>query len=255
MSKKRGYLKCNGDIIIFSDDDDYYIDDYYFCKINDIYNNNPDCTITIASTLFHYEVNNSYSIKKINYNKPIDNKEFMRGFGYKYIKPGSMFTLSINAKKMKAINYEDLICFNDMSLYLYGLLADGKVYPIVEAVGVYYVQKHSMSSGVSSKYLLDNLNAKIDIGRKALEKNYFDGSFYKYWIYKQTLPTLALFCGGRIINIKEYNEVNMWTLKNLYFPYSFKAIFIGIKLRIKYLIMSTLQKSYTKNPANFHDQA
>ncbi len=243
FSKKRGYMLCTGDIIIFSDDDDYYIDNNYFAKLEEIYKNNPECTMTVASTISHNEVKNTYSITKVNFIEPVENDRFLRGFISEYKKPDSMFTLSINSKKMKEINYTNLKCFNDMSLYLYASLAKGRVYPIQEAVGVYSAQANSMSSGVSAKYIINNLNAKLDIGKKAKEKHYIENKDFDLWIYNQTMPTLMLFFNGKIKNAKEYIEVNKWVLNNLAYPYKYKAIGKGIKRKILSRIKNIKQEN------------
>lgn len=233
-SKKRGYKRCTGDIIIFSDDDDYFIDYLYFNKINKIYNDNQDCIMTTASTLYHYEKDDSYALKKINFDFPLENDKYLKGFAVKYIKPGSMFTLSLNAKKMREIEYQDLICFNDMSLYLYAALANGKVYPIVEAVGIYSVQIFSMTSGVSAEYTINNLDAKIDIGNKALKCGLLTVKQQKLWNYEQCMPTLLNFFNGKIKSLKEIMCVNIWMIKNLNFTYFINALGQEAKARIIY---------------------
>ena len=236
---------CSGDVIIFSDDDDYYIDDYYFAKLENIYKYNQECTMTIASTISHKESDDSYSITKINFNKPVENDVFLRNFISKYKKPDSMFTLSLNSKKMKEIDYEDLKCFNDMSLYLYASLAKGKIYPITEAVGVYSVQENRMSSGISAKFAINNLEAKIDIGKKAIKEHYIEYKNIDVWIYNQTIPTLMLFFNGRIKNVEDFIEVNNWIFNNLAYPYKYKAIAKGVKARILFFIRKI--KQTTKN--------
>lgn len=235
-SKKRGYELCQGDIIIFSDDDDFFIDRLYFRKLNRIYTENEECTMTTASTLFHYEKDDTYSIAKLNFLEPIDNKEYLKGFASKYRKPGSMFTLSLNARKMKEIHYENLMCFNDMSLYMYGALAKGNVYPIVEAVGVYSVQVFSMTSGVSAIYTINNLDAKIDIGIKALKKNYLKKEEYKTWKFNQCMPTLLNFFNGNIKSGKDIVLVNRWIIRNLSLKYALVAYFKEMNARFLYYI-------------------
>ena len=143
-----------------------------------------------------------------------------------------MFTLTIDAKKSRNIHYEELQCFNDMSLYLYGALAKGKIYPITEAVGVYSVQTSSMSSSVSADFIINNLNAKAEIGKKAMAKGYIEKKDYSNWLYKQSLPTLMLFYNCDINSFREYIQVNNWVFKNLKFPFRHRIILRGIKARI-----------------------
>lgn len=235
-SKKKGYELCKGEIIIFSDDDDYFIDNLYFRKINKIYSENHDCIMTTASTLYHYEKDDTFSLVKINFDVPIENDKYLKGFAYKYKKPGSMFTLSLNANKMKEINYQDLLCFNDMSLYLYGALARGRVYPIEEAVGVYSVQLFSLTSGVSASFTINNLNAKIYIGEKACEDGFLTTRELVVWKYKQCMSTLLFYFNGDIKNIREIASVNRWILKNFHFPYNLYAYSREIIVRFFHFI-------------------
>ena len=234
QSKRNGYDLCTGDIIVFADDDDYYIDHDYFKKLNRIYSLYDDCIMTVASTLYHYEKDDSYKYYDVSVGLPASNVDYLNGFVTKFRKPGSMFTLSLNAKKMKQIHYDELNCFNDMSLYLYAALAEGSVYSLKEAVGVYSVQLISMTSGVSAAYTIQNLEAKIDIGKKAVLQKYINEQDYFKWIYAQTLPTLMNFYNGKIKKNCNYYTVNLWALTNLKFPYNIKAICHGFIARIKY---------------------
>lgn len=231
-SKRKGYELSTGDIIIFTDDDDFYIDADYFKKINLIYLNNSDCIMTVASTVTHDEKNDSYHLDLLNFDRPLTNSEYLSGFMTQYVKPNSMFTLSLNAEKMKEIHFEELKCFNDCSLYMYGLLADGKVYPIKEAVGVYSKQVFSMSSGISSTYTLENVEAKVDIGEKANRLGIITDK--NRWIYKQCSTTLDVFFNGNIKKKSELYEIVSWVYRKIAFPYSARIILNAIKSRLAY---------------------
>lgn len=232
-SKRKGFELSSGDILIFSDDDDYLIDANYFKRINKLYDNS-DCIMTVASTLTHDERDNRYYLDLVNFTDPISNSEYMQGFMTNYIKPNSMFTLSLNAKKMKEIHYEQLKCFNDCSLYLYALLAEGKVYPINDAMGVYSKQVFSMTSGISSKYVIENVSSKVDIGNAAAKMGYLISK--NKWIYKQCEITLSVFFMGKIKSAKEFFEVMLWIIRNIPFPYSLIGVSKGVKSRIFLLI-------------------
>lgn len=170
-SKKKAYIKCTGDIIIFADDDDYFIDNSYFLSLNDMYKSHENCLMTVAGTIVNFEKENSYELQKLNFCDPISNKEYLNGFVRNYTKPNSMFTMSLRANKMISVSLEELIYFNDTPLYLYGLLADGMVYPMNKAVGIYYVNGKNMTGNARLDYILGNLEAKDDIYRRAIKSD------------------------------------------------------------------------------------
>ena len=170
LSKKIAYLQCSGDIIIFCDDDDYYTDNTYFSTLNKIYANNPDCIMTIAGTTAYYSARNEYVPLTINFSSKISNCEYFNGFTVEYVKPHSMFTMSLRASSAKSNNFSELSYFNDTSLYLFGLLADGMVYPINKSVGVYFVHENNMTGNVKAEYTIENLISKDNIYKRAISK-------------------------------------------------------------------------------------
>ena len=129
-TKKRAFLECTGDIIIFSDDDDYYIDNTYFSTLNHIYSNNPNCAMTLAGSITHYGMEDTYCLQELNFDHPITTVEYLNGFVREYKKPSSTFPMSISSKNARAVELDKLLYFNDTSLYLFSLLGEGRVFPL-----------------------------------------------------------------------------------------------------------------------------
>ena len=240
FSKRKGFELSEGEILIFSDDDDFFIDKYYFQKVNEIYANNEDCVMTVASTLTHDEKDDRYIPDILNFNVPIETKEYLNGFMTKYTKPNSMFTLTVNAKKLNDIGYNNLKCFNDCSLYLFATLTKGKVYPIVEAVGIYSKQVFSMSSGIAAGYTIENINAKLDICNRGKQIGAISNP--NRWFYDQCMITLRVFFQGKIKTKKEFFEVSSWLIKNMAFPYNICSVCYGIKSRLSIWINNRRNK-------------
>lgn len=233
LSKRKGYELATGDIIIFSDDDDYYIDYTYFDKINQIYYENSDCVMTVASTIDYYINENLYKLSPLNFNYIISTQDYLLGFSNKYTKPASMITLSMRASALKKISYEKLKCFNDMSLYLYACLAVGKVYPIRESMAIYTIHTNSISAGTSATFIIENLDAKCDIAKRALELGYL--SNIDKWIYEQCASSLIFYFSGKIKNIQDFRKVLKWIYKNITIKYRLKTYMLATKSMLKHL--------------------
>lgn len=206
QSKKNAYLKCSGDIVIFADDDDYFIDNQYFSLINNIYLNNPDCSMTVAGTITHFEKDDIFELQRINFDSPISNVEYINGFVFTYTKPNSMFTMSLRASCMKKVSFEELSYFNDTPLYLFGLLAEGMVYPINKAVGIYYVNGKNMTGNARLDYILGNLDAKHDIYNRAIQLGIINNP--KEWYYNNIGMTASYYLKFNV-DVKS-DDVQVW---------------------------------------------
>lgn len=218
--KRDGYSLCSGDIIIFSDDDDYYIDTGYFEKLNKIYNEHPDCVMTVASTNVYYEENERIVPDILNLPEEQSTRDYLNGFMRKLKKPNSMFTLSLNARILKENNYKNLKYFNDTSLYLYALLFPGIVVSINEVVGNYSISIKRMTNNVSSSYTIGNLDSKFDIYDKACNQNLLDEP--NQWLYNQSMPTIMNYIGGSYKTKNELADVLDWVYEKFSLKYRMK---------------------------------
>lgn len=211
-SRKKGYLKASGDIIIFSDDDDYYIDPFYFCKLNAIFGDDSSVNIVCSNTLIKDEDNGKYYASSMRIKDGISNKEYINGFSTIYDKPNSSFSLALRQSAMQAINYRNLPLFNDTSLYLYALLANGTVGVIDEYIGVYCVHSGNMSLGVSPEFIIKNLDSKKIICQLADEKGLLINAHK--WLYDQSKITLNYYFNGSSKGLHKDLLLLKWVIQN-----------------------------------------
>ena len=195
-SKKRAYLEASGDIIIFVDDDDYYIETEYYSKLNQIYSEHSDCIMTIASSLQYFEQEEKYEYRDLNTPKSVNNREYLNGFGEKYKRP-CIFAVSFNNTVLKDVHYEELLCFNDISLQLFELLGRGNVYTINQAVGIRTFHNGNMTGNTTVEFILANMEAKEDIYRRAMAAGLLDHP--KEWRYRHLSGT----AGYHFANIRK----------------------------------------------------
>jgi len=189
-SKKRTYQKATGDIIIFADDDDYYIEPDYFSMLSQVYEKHPDCTMTIAASIKHSERERKDEFLELNTPEVLSTREYLNGFMGRYNKP-TVFAMSLRRSEL---HYEELLCFNDTSLFLAGLLGKGNVYTINQAVGVYYFHEGNMTGNTTSEFIVANLESKEDIYKRAMAEGLLDNP--KEWHYR----SIAVTAGYHFLN-------------------------------------------------------
>ena len=206
-SKKRGYEKATGDIIIFADDDDYYIEPEYFNILNQIYNKHPDCTMTIAATIKHNKRERKDEFLGLNTPETLSTREYLNGFMGRYNKP-TVFAMSL---RRTGFHYEELLCYNDTSLFLTGLLGKGNVYTIDRTVGVYYFHEGNMTGNTTAEFIVDNLESKEDIYKRAMAEGLLDNP--KEWHYRSIAVTAGYHLAGS--RNKEDKIVWKWLKEHL----------------------------------------
>ena len=78
VTRKNGYLKSNGEYLIFMDDDDYYTDNEFFAKAMRIFEESDEPLSFVSSnSSIKYEVDQSYENKPLNVSKKVDNIEYL----------------------------------------------------------------------------------------------------------------------------------------------------------------------------------
>ena len=188
-SKRRAYLNASGDIIIFVDDDDYYIEPSYFSSLAQLYEEHPDCLMTIASTIQYSEQEKKRKHLDLNTPEVLTSREYLNGFMGIYKKPLSVFAMSLNNAVLKTIHFEELQCFSDTSLFLFGLLGKGNVYTINKAVGIYSIHTGNMTGNTAPEFIVNNLDSKEDIYKRAVKAGLLDNP--KEWHYRNMAITAA----------------------------------------------------------------
>ena len=172
-SRKRAYSKATGDIIIFVDDDDYYIEPAYFSVLNELYASHSDCTMTIAETIQNTMQEDGYEYCSLNTPKILSSRAYLNGFGEQYKQP-YIFAVSFRHSTLKSIRFEELLCFNHISLILFGLLGKGNIYTISQAVGMRQLHAGNMSCHTTAEFIIDNMDAKEDIYQRAKDAGMLD---------------------------------------------------------------------------------
>lgn len=185
-SRKRAYLKATGDVIIFVDDDDYYIEPAYFSMLNTIYETHSDCTMTVSDTIQHTEGENRYEYRGLNTPRAVSNREYLNGFGDKYTMP-YIFAVSFKSTLLSSVHYEELLCFNHISLLLYAMLGEGNVYTMNQAVGIRTFHTGNMTGNTTAEFIVANMESKEDIYHRAMAAGLLDSP--KEWHYRHLSGT------------------------------------------------------------------
>lgn len=236
-SRRKGYSYASGDILIFSDDDDYYIDNKYFSELNRIFCEEQDCVMVCASSISHFELEDVYYGNELNFRASITSGEYLRGFNTVYDKPNSSFALALNMNKIKDVEFQNLKCFNDTSLYLYALLAKGNVEVINRFVGIYRVHSNNMSGKVSADFILDNLESKKDIYEYVKKANLIERP--EHWLLEQAIITMKYYFISEINEKKEDIKILIWANKTFC---GINKISINLFLS-KYLLKNTIKRT------------
>jgi len=228
-TRRRAYLKASGDIIIFTDDDDYYIDPSYFSRLSQLYEKHADCTMTIAASIKYNQPEEKWEYLGLNTPDALSNQEYLNGFMWRYTKP-SLFALSMKKAGLDAIHYEELQCFNDTSLNLFGLLGKGKVYTINQAIGVYYFHSGNISGNAKAEFITENLESKEDIFQRAKIAGLLDHP--KEWYYRNMSVTATFYLAGNRRRTREDKLVWRWMSEHLDRIDYYRFIASVIKTRI-----------------------
>lgn len=235
-SRRVGYKFAVGDIIIFSDDDDYYVDSGFFNRLNTIFKEDTTCCMVCANTFIWSKEDNKYIEDDIKINSVLSTIDYLNGFGTTYRKPNSSFSMAMRYKKIESIQYSKLRLFNDTSLYLYALLAEGTVHFIKEYIGIYCIHETNMSKGVAPEFIIENLDSKLDIYCKAKMKGILKEP--NKWIYEQAGITIRYYFTGLDRCLEEEIKIFKWAYRNI-------KGFYRIRICL-YIIKSILRRIYLK---------
>ena len=240
-SKKRAYLKASGDIIIFADDDDYFIEPTYFSRLNQLYKNHSDCTMTIAAMIQHFERDGVYKFFELNTPEVLGSREYLNGFMGRYRKP-VVLTMSLKSTALKTIHYEELLCFNDTSLFLFGLFGKGNVYTINQAVGVYRFHTGNITGNTLPGFIIANLKSKEDIYQRAMKAGLLDDP--KEWHYRNMSITAGYHLEGTQNRTKEDKLVWKWMKDHLDRKDYYRFVARVIKARIRHKMYRKFRARY-----------
>jgi glycosyltransferase involved in cell wall biosynthesis len=237
-SRKKGYENSNGDIIIFSDDDDYFIDNEYFTLLVSIFDNNNSVALICSNSLVYKKDEKVLCEVTFPDMQQLSTKDYLNGFCLNYAKPNSSFTLALRKSNLNNIDFDRLHCFNDTSLYLYGLLSLGNVYFISDYIGVYYIHNNNMSKKVNPEFIITNFESKKEIYIRAKEMNLLNHP--SKWFYQQILNSADYYFNGQSNGLSSDKKIILWGTINLVghfrYLYTLKTFLLSIKAKIRLLI-------------------
>ena len=194
------------------------------------------CCMVCANTFIWSKEDNKYIEDDIKINSVLSTIDYLNGFGTTYRKPNSSFSMAMRYKKIESIQYSKLRLFNDTSLYLYALLAEGTVHFIKEYIGIYCIHETNMSKGVAPEFIIENLDSKLDIYCKAKMKGILKEP--NKWIYEQAGITIRYYFTGLDRCLEEEIKIFKWAYRNI-------KGFYRIRICL-YIIKSILRRIYLK---------
>lgn len=235
-SRKNGYYNSIGDYIIFCDDDDYYIDDEYFNKVIEIFEDE-DISLIVSNSYIHYEKENKYVFNRLNYKGVLPAKEFLKNFQFKYMKPNSTFTTVFRRCILEKSEIKNMKMVNDSSIYLRGLLSGEKVFVNEKIIGIYRIHSRNITFNIKADFLIENLNEKKYIYNKLKEERKLGD--INYWFVQQVMLTVEYFFSGTIPKKSEKNKIYKWINNNI----EFKS---NIYLKLKIIEYKVIIKKFVK---------
>ncbi len=211
VTRKNGYIKSNGEYLIFMDDDDYYTDNEFFEKaIRTFEESDEPLSFVSANSSIKYEIDQTYENKPLNVSNKLDNIEYLKGFQTIYEKPNSTFTTIFKREDIYDIDNVEML--NDSSIYMRALLKN-KVYILEDFIGVYRVHDKNMSFNLKLDFLLDNLDEKKRIDNIIKEKNLIEKE--NNWLYEQVMLTARYYVTGTKPSRENFEKLLSWCNENM----------------------------------------
>ena len=242
FSRKIGYNSSTGDYIIFCDDDDYYIDDEYFNKVVEIFEEE-DISLIVSNSYTHYEKENKYVFNRLNYKGILPVEELLENFQFKYMKPNSTFTTIFRKSILEKSEMKNMKMVNDSSIYLRGLISGKKVYVNEKIIGIYRIHSKNITFNIKSDFLIENLNEKKYVYEKIKNKKIIDNA--NYWFARQVLLTVEYFFSGTNPQKTEKDKIYKWIKTNIEFK---STIYLKLKIiEYKIIIKKFVKKVLLKN--------
>lgn len=211
-SRKKGYSISTGEYIIFCDDDDYYIDNTFFGKIIEIFENK-EISLICSNSFVKYQKQNKYEFNKLNFNSMITVEKYLENFQFKYMKPNSTFTAAFRKDILDKADFKNMNMVNDSSIYMRALINGGLVYINNNVIGIYRVHDKNITFNIKAEFLIENLEEKKYIYNKLREKNILKDP--EYWFAKEIELTVKYFLDKSNTTHSEREKVIKWVKSNL----------------------------------------
>lgn len=217
VSRKNGFINSNGEYLVFMDDDDFYIDEVFFEKCIEKFENE-DVKIICSNSYTGYEVEEKYVFNKLNFSDNLSIEEYLSKFQFGYEKPKSTFTTMFRKSNLINVNFDNMTMVNDASIYLRALLGKGKVGVIDTAIGVYRMHSKNITFNIKADFLVENLNEKKYVYEE-LKKRKLNYDV-ENWFKEQMTLTTKYFIAGTHPSKTEKKKVYKW-LRNNYSKWMF----------------------------------
>ena len=198
--------------IVFVDDDDFYEDVNLFIKaVKEL-----DLNDNLSFYSFNGRIlkNNSEFKHELDLEGFIERKYYLSQFQIFKNKPLSTFTTLFNKLKLGT---SGINLYNDSSIYLRSLLV-GDCYLNKEFIGYYRIHDSNITNNLNVKFIIENLEEKIDI-----YKNYkINFNLKRSWIVSQIEMTINYFIKNNKINIVSFLFLNLYLVKKGFYINVFK---------------------------------
>ena len=234
LNRNKGYLLAKGEYLIFCDDDDYYIDEKYFEKIVEIFENDK-INVLCTSSIIHYEKENKIEESILNFEGCIDSIRYLKEFQITLSKPNSTFCAVFRKKTLDDANFKDMKMMNDTSIYLRALMLGGLTCGVKKIVGVYRVHSENLTgNSIKPDFIISNFEEKNKIYLYLRKHNNFLS--LKKWYSKQIYISASYFFNG--FEKKEDSKLVMkWIKSNVGIGCLFKIYLKKVKnifMRLKH---------------------
>lgn len=210
VSRKNGYLKSKGEFLVFMDDDDYLIDNRFFEKAIQIFQEHDDeISFVSANSFIKYERENEYDFQPLNISKKVDNIEYLKKFQKEYMKPNSTFTTVF--KKDYIAQIDKVTMLNDSSIYMRALLTK-PAFLLDDIVGVYRVHDKNITFSLKLPFLIENLQEKKNIYDYIKQNNIMEEA--QKWLYEQIMLTAEYYIVYTKPNSEDFKALLKWCWKS-----------------------------------------
>lgn len=231
FSRKKGFNLSKGNYVIFMDDDDYYLNSIIFKKSKDIFKTDNTLSFVGFNSYIYYESNRKQEREiKFKYNIRLNSKKYLKSFMIKIPKPTSTFTAVFDRSKLFKM-VQSVKMLNDTVIYLIALL-NGNAFLCSDYVGVYRVHQANITKSISSSFVLENMNEKLNISRLLP----FRRITRSRWIANQA------WISGKYLLESNDNKLNRELLDRWFSKTNNLTIFIYKFLKAKYVLSKGIKK-------------